>query len=279
MNQFGGNWTENKINMVVAYCKAYLTIMNKYPQFKTIYFDGFAGSGDINTERENTIETIKGSATRILEIDFPMFFDIYYFVELEENNKNYLATLVDVYFPHKMTHVVCEDCNVKLKSLAEFLKKNKEYRVLAFIDPYGMSVNWKSIECLKKLGIDMWILVPTGIGVNRMLKKDGNISESWLDKLEKFMGLSRDEIKNRFYKSQTVNTLFGEETYIQKEKNSIEKIGEIYKERLKTVFDFVSESYVMRNSTNSIMFHFMMATNNKSALKIANDIIKPKYKL
>jgi len=27
------------------------------------------------------------------------------------------------------------------------------------------------------------------------------------------------------------------------------------------------------------MYHFMMATNNASALKIANDVIKPKYKI
>jgi hypothetical protein len=45
MNQFGGNWTETKIEMVVRYAKAYLTIMNKYPQFRTLYFDGFAVLG------------------------------------------------------------------------------------------------------------------------------------------------------------------------------------------------------------------------------------------
>ena len=28
MNQFGGNWTEQKIEMVVSYAKAYLIIMN-----------------------------------------------------------------------------------------------------------------------------------------------------------------------------------------------------------------------------------------------------------
>lgn len=124
MNQFGGNWTENKIDMVVSYTKAYLTIMNKYPQFKTIYFDGFAGSGDINTEMENKIESIKGAATRILEIDSPTVFNLYYFVELEEANRNDLAISIDVFFPDRITVVVCEDCNVKLKSLSEFLKKN-----------------------------------------------------------------------------------------------------------------------------------------------------------
>ncbi len=47
MNKFGVNWTEQKIEIVVDYAKTYLTIMNKYPQFQTLYFDGFAGSGVI----------------------------------------------------------------------------------------------------------------------------------------------------------------------------------------------------------------------------------------
>lgn len=279
MNQFGGDWTEQKIEMVVLYTKAYLTIMNKYPQFKTIYFDGFAGSGDINREEENEIDTIKGAAIRILEIDNPKTFDLYYFVELEETNKDDLEKVINDKFPTRKKAVVCEDCNVKLTSMADFLVKNKNHRVLAFIDPYGMSVNWSTIEKLKNLGIDMWILVPTGIGVNRMLKVDGKISDAWLEKLEKFLGISRDEIKKKFYKEQTVNTLFGQETIIEKEKNTIVKIGKLYRERLNGIFKFVSESYVMKNSTNSIMYHFMMATNNPTALKIANDIIKPKYKI
>ena len=43
--QFGGNWTEQKMQIIVDYAKAYLTIMNKQAWVKTIYFDGFAGSG------------------------------------------------------------------------------------------------------------------------------------------------------------------------------------------------------------------------------------------
>lgn len=71
MNQFGGNWTIQKIEIVVDYAKAYLTIMNKYPQFKTLYFDGSAGSGEIFKENETDIEIIKGTAIRVLEIVSP----------------------------------------------------------------------------------------------------------------------------------------------------------------------------------------------------------------
>jgi three-Cys-motif partner protein len=277
VNQFGGGWTEAKMEIVVKYAKAYLTIMNKQDWVKTLYFDGFAGSGHIEASEEK--EAIKGTALRILEIDEPKPFDIYYFVEKDRKNKEALEAAIKEVYPHKKAPVVQEDCNKKLIDMANFLKKNKAYRALAFIDPYGMSVNWESIAGLEKLGIDLWILVPTGLGVNRLLKNDSKIPEAWLKKLEVFLGLNRDEILKHFYSHKTVNTLFGEETFINKEVQVIQKIGDLYTKRLKTIFGYVSESYVMKNSTNSIMYHFMMATNNKAGFNLANDIIKPKYGL
>ncbi|MFB9843372.1 three-Cys-motif partner protein TcmP [Mucilaginibacter ginsenosidivorans] len=277
MNEFGGNWTEAKMEIVVGYAKAYLTIMSKQTWAKTLYFDGFAGSGLIGSS-EHT-EAIKGTALRILDIDQPKPFDIYYFVEKDEKNKLSLQSKIESDYFGKNAHVIKADCNSKLIDMARYLNNNKNYRALAFIDPYGMTVNWESIEALKGLGIDLWILVPTGLGVNRLLKNDQNIPEPWLKKLEQFLGLSREEILKYFYSTTTINTLFGDQTSVNKEKSIIQKIGNLYTQRLKTIFEFVSESFVMRNSTNSIMYHFMMATNNKNALKIANDVIKPKYRL
>jgi len=277
MNQFGGNWTEAKMEIVVNYAKAYLTIMNKQDWAKTIYFDGFAGSGLIGADESK--EAIKGTALRILDIELPKPFDIYYFVEKNEKNKLSLQSIIEKNYFGKNAHVIKADCNDKLIDMGDFLKRQKSFRALAFVDPYGMTVNWSTIEQLKGLGIDLWILVPTGLGVNRLLKNDQNIPEPWLIRLEKFLGLSRKEILDHFYSETIINTLFGDATTVNKEKKIIEKIGSLYTQRLKTVFTFVSDSFVMRNSTNSIMYHFMMATNNPSALKLANDIIKPKYRL
>jgi three-Cys-motif partner protein len=277
MNQFGGNWTEAKMEMVVSYARAYLTIMNKNEWIKTIYFDGFAGSGLI--ENNEGGDVIKGTALRILDIDDRKPFDLYYFVEKEEKFKLTLEENINKDYPERKTRVVQADCNEKLVAMAKYLTNNKSYRALAFIDPYGMTVNWSSIEALKGLGVDFWILVPTGLGVSRLLKNDGQISDSWLLKLEKFLGLPRQYIIDHFYKKENINTLFGEVTQTNKEKNIVDKIGQLYSERLRTVFEFVSESFVMRNSNNSIMYHFMMATNNAAALNIANAVVKPKYKL
>ncbi|WP_198171490.1 hypothetical protein [Mucilaginibacter aquatilis] len=60
------------MEMVVAYAKAYLTIMSKQSWVKTLYFDGFAGSGLI--ENNETQEAIKGTALRILDIEDPQAF-------------------------------------------------------------------------------------------------------------------------------------------------------------------------------------------------------------
>jgi three-Cys-motif partner protein len=203
---------------------------------------------------------------------------MYYFVELKKKLAEKLKELIEEKYPQKETYVVVEDCNKKLVSLAKFLKseKGKKYKVLAFIDPKGMQVNWKSLEILKDLPIDLWILTPTGVGTNRLLKKDGNISDSWLRKLEDFLGMPSKEILEKFYSLSPQISLFGT-TEIIKERNAIEKIHQVYKSRLTTIFTHVSDAFVLRNSSNSIMYHFFMATNNDIALKIANSVVKPKY--
>lgn len=135
-----------------------------------------------------------------------------------------------------------------------------------------MQVEWRSIECLRGLSLDMWVLVPTGLGVNRLLKKNGQISDAWLEKLEVFLGLTRDEIEKFFYKKS--ETLFPEITDIKKEKDTIDKSAKLYQKRLKEVFDYVSKPYELKNSSNSTMYHLYLTSNNESAIKIANDIVR-----
>jgi three-Cys-motif partner protein len=281
MKEFGGTWTDDKIEIFVKYVKAYLEIMKTRFYWKLIYFDGFAGSGEIIKSEDDEQGLLEGMAIRILKIDNPRSFDMYYFVDKDQNNTKKLQSIVNNDFPHKKksTFIVNEDCNKKLSDLAKFLQDpiNKNYKVLAFIDPYGMQVNWSSLSELIGLPIDMWILVPTGIGVNRLLKKDSQISAVWLTKLQTFLGISKEEIMNHFYKEKEDNTLFGIDKRICKEHQAIEKAADLYKIQLNEIFKFVSEPFVMKNKKGSILFHFFMGSNNRIAQKIANDIIKPYF--
>lgn len=284
MNQFGGDWTENKIEIIVEYANAYLNIMNKFATkygWKLLYFDGFAGSGYIKKGKEENQKLIVGAAKRILEIEEPRPFDLFYFVEKDSEKVTHLKENTELKFPTKKVHVVNEDCNNKIESMGNFLstKEGKKFRTLAYIDPCGMQLKWSSLETLQKLSVDVWILVPTGMGVNRLLKKDQNISDAWVSKLEVFLGMTKEDILKYFYKETISYTLFGEEKQVSKEDKAIEKSAKLYKERLSKLFNFVSEPYILRNKSNSVMFHFYMASNNKTAVKIANEIVNKYNKI
>lgn len=273
MNNFGGNWTKIKIEILVEYAKAYLAIMKNRRFFKLMYFDGFAGSGFIVKDKQIGVDITVGAARRIIEITEPRPFDVYYFVEKDQKNFNLLNENTKKAFPKKKIHAVCDDCNKKIIDLGNYLRnpQNKNVRTLAYIDPCGMQVEWRSLESLRGLPIDMWILVPTGLGVNRLLKRDGQISDAWLEKLELFLGLTREQIEKKFYKKKA--TLFEEITIVEKEKDAIENSAKLYKSRLKEIFDFVSKPYELKNSSNAVMYHLFLTSNNKAAEKIGNDIV------
>lgn len=158
--------------------------------------------------------------------------------------------------------------------MANFLREHeKEYRALAFLDPCGMQLKWNSLESLDELGVDVWILVPLGLGVNRLLKKNGDISEAWMNKLVDFLGISEKEINEYFYIRTGQQTLFNNHNHVMKKSKTIELAGKLYRERLKEIFKFVSKPFLMKNEKNNVMYHFLLCTNNKTAVKIANDVV------
>jgi three-Cys-motif partner protein len=133
-NEFGGSWTETKIEILEKYASAYLTIMNKYA-FHITYFDGFAGSGEIKIGNEDDFKVIEGAAQKIVDVSSPRSFDIYYFVEKDETKKQRLETFVKSKRPDNV-FVVAKDCNVVLGLFASFLRKDKMRKALVFLDPY-----------------------------------------------------------------------------------------------------------------------------------------------
>jgi three-Cys-motif partner protein len=276
-NKFGGSWTEQKIQILETYAKQYLKVFKNKPYEKLLYFDGFAGSGSIEVESEDENETrvIEGAAIRILKIDDPRDFNMYYFVEKKKNFAKSLEEKIRELFPNKEIYIQAKDCNQKLKDLAGFLRsaKGKDYKVLGFIDPKGMQLEWSSLQILRGLKIDLWILNPTS-GANRLLVRKKEIDKTWLNRLVLFLGMKEEEILNHFYSKRP--TLFGD-TDIIKEYDSINRLHEIYASRIAgNIFKYVSNPKILRNNSGSPLFHFFMATNNEIGLRIANSIVNPK---
>jgi three-Cys-motif partner protein len=284
---WGGIWTIQKLDAFEKYVKAYLTIMNKNRDkfgWKLIYFDAFAGSGFKEQEQGKIIEpelfditmeeqaVYRGAAERVVNIDLRGF-DLYYFIESDKKSKEALEAKLEPIKIEKVLNLQFRsgDANEYLKKLSETMKKNRGIYSLTMIDPFGMQVNWDSIEKLKGTNIDLWILIPSGVIINRLLDRKRKLP--LIKKLVSFFGLSEEEIKKYFYKKDTIADLFDIESY-QKISGSIQKISELYIKRLQTIFSEVTtKPLVMLNSRNNAIYHFAFASNNATALKIANDII------
>lgn len=284
-SEWGGPWTEKKLTAFSKYVSSYLTIMNKNPYWKTIYFDGFAGSGNRKEKCNSTIfeqlkislledHVYKGSAERVLKIKDDISFDHYYFIDTNEESLKKLEIKLKN-LPEIDTlklNFRPGDCNKYLVELSRALNTGK-YAALVLLDPFGMQINWESIASLKGTRSDMWILVPTGVIVNRLLNRNGELKQ--IEKLQSFFGLSGNEIRDLFYTKEIQATLFGEEEITNKVIRPIEKIAKVYIRQMKTIWNNVTEEpLILYNSRGVPIFHFIFASNNLSATKIAGQIIK-----
>jgi three-Cys-motif partner protein len=283
--EWGGSWTNKKLDAFGKYVSAYLTIMRKNPYWETAYFDGFAGCGDrknsTNTELYQELlitdeeeSLYQGAAERVLDLKNGLSFSYYYFIDTDSESLDKLkAKLSKFQNDRKPFQFRQGDCNEHISALAKAMKDpSKKLASLVLIDPFGMHIDWKSIEELKDTKTDIWILIPTGVIVNRLLDKKGELTN--FHKLESFFGLSIDEIKEIFYKTKIEETLFGVSETTAKINKPIEKIAELYTERLKTIWNYVIEKPLMlENSRGVPIFHFVFASNNETARKIASQII------
>lgn len=290
-SSWGGRWTEQKLDAFEKYVKAYLTIMNKYRDkygWKLVYFDGFAGSGERGGEQseefpslfdisgleisDSDLTVYAGAAERVVRIE-QRGFDYYYFNEPDEKSMVALQSKLSEFTRNKRVEFRSEDANKEIIKLANGFKKRSDLKGLVFLDPFGMQVDWSSLYALKGCAVDLWILVPTGVIINRMLDKKGNLFHT--NKLQRFFGLEENAIKQYFYQKHEEQTLFGEEFHqLKKIPDAIPKIAELYVDLLKGIFSHVSdEPLILRNTRGVPIFHFVFASNNPVAKKIASQII------
>jgi len=267
LNEFGSSWTEEKAAMVFDYAKAYLTAM-KNQRFQLLYFDGFAGSGDVQLKDDTLMESV---ALRVMGIAEPRRFDRYVMVEL---GKKKAASLRDKLGErhsdlNDRTWVIEDDCNAQLRNLSAYLQGNPYRRALAFLDPCGMQVEHSAVETLKGLHADMWILFPSGIGVNRNLFRDvSKMKPENFKSVERILGITEAEIRDHYYEP----TLFQE--FPDKRDDGIDRTLELYRTKLQQLFKHVSKPKELRNSGGGLMYHLLMASQEPLAIRIADHIIK-----
>lgn len=281
---FGGDWTEQKLEALDRYLTEYVKVMKNQP-FECIYIDAFAGTGYREKETSSLQEGFfaeeltepepqeffDGSARKALRVVPP--FHRYLFVERSAKRFTQLVKLRDE-FPALAERMDFrkEDCNLVLQDLCR--KWSRNTRGVLFLDPFGMQVDWSTLQAVASTrAIDVWILFPLGMGVNRMLARtSGQIPQSWRARLDRFFGTA--EWFERFYKPSTIQGLFGDEPKMIRS-GSFNAIADYYQERLHTIFaDVANNPRVLRNTRGNPLFLLCFAVGNPSpkARKIALSI-------
>lgn len=286
MQMFGGDWTQRKLDMLRQYLSRYTTALKNAP-FELVYFDAFAGTG-YREAREKEVDGLAlfedlaadepqrfldGSARIALNTEPP--FQKYVFIEKSASRIAELATLKSA-FPGLAGRIslINEDCNGYLQDVCrEWDWRGR--RAVLFLDPFGMQVDWDTVASVAATqAMDVWVLFPSGLGINRLLKRDGCIPDSWRKRLDRVFGTA--EWYNVFYETKASSGLFGEEELTEKS-CSIESIAQYYVERMRTVFAKVADKPKPLPDSGKPLFHFCFAVGNPKgapiALRIANHIL------
>lgn len=291
MQQFGGNWTEEKLNRIRKYLSAYSTIMNKY-NFTYAYIDAFAGMGyrnlkEYDVDQNDSQSTLflpelaepepqsfmDGSARIALQIR-PEF-DKYIFIEKDREKSNELSQLKSDFISlANKIEIVNSDANLYLQNICQ--KKWKTHRAVLFLDPFGMQISWETIVAIANTkAIDLWYLFPVGVAINRLLKRDGQIKESIRHRLNETFGTT--DWYDAFYSASQSVDLFG--NFSIEKIADCQMIAQYFLDRLRTVFAGVAKNLLLLlNSNNTPLYLLCFAAANergaKTAIKIAQDILR-----
>lgn len=288
--QFGGEWSDVKLQALREYLAAYTTVLKKQ-RLSVEYIDGFAGAGQLEAgvsgpsdellNVESSPESANyrhGSPVIALETDPP--FSTFHFIEKSQPALDSLRAQVEqAGHAGKRIHYRCGDANAELKAVC--LGNWDARRAVAFLDPFAMHLSWATIETIAATkAIDMWLLFPA-MAVNRMMARNGQIPPSWETKLNDFFGCG--DWRNAFYEDEGAD-LFGTAS-VRKLEDFFENLRKFITQRLQTAFPGALEKpLILRNSAKAPIFFLCFACANPSlkaqaaAMRIAAHIVKTKHR-
>ncbi len=298
VHRFGGPWTNRKLTALRKYLEAYRVIFTRSRAsfYRTWYVDAFAGTGQrkpasaadpkadldqaslftLDFEEQTERDAFaKGSATIALELESP--FDRYLFIERNRSRRTGLERMIRDSFPALAPRctVVGGDAN---KVLPDWCATTdwKRNRAVVFLDPYGMQVQWSTVQTLGATkGVDLWVLFPVGQAVMRVLTRREPPPDAWASALDRFLGTP--DWRQTFYSQPRQARLFGDGDDDERTA-TVEAVGKFFLDRLRAVFADVAPSpLTLSNSRGTPLYLLCFAAANKRgasvAIRIARDII------
>ena len=228
------------------------------------------GTGKPKTRDEERF--IDGSPRVALELSTP--FTKYHFIERSNWRIEKLEALKGD-FPDHSIQIYPGDCNEILRTqIVPGLARESYKRAIAFLDPFGMELEWSTLEEIARVRTIEVFLNFSVMGINRnvRLRHKSDISAAMRARMDRFWGT---EWEAELFEEE--QTLFGpEEVRI---KQSGRDLGQRFRSRLNQIFPFCTVPVLMTNSKNAPLYCLIFGGYNKTGEKIANDIFRSFLKM
>lgn len=278
--KFGGPWSLEKLKIVEEYLRPFCRALGS--RFDLVYIDAFAGSGSFAfreaaaaplLDEEEQIRSVDGSARVALSCS-PRFSHLY-FLEQKRKNIEALKQLAKE-FPHHKIDILKGDANELLEDVCQKINWQSSRGVL-FFDPFGNSVDWKTLDFVaRKTKLDVWYLFPLS-GVYRNVP--GNFEKLTEDKrasVTRILGTS--EWEDYFYKPALDDhkDLFPEHEAAGRRTANAEGILNYVSQRLSGLFPYVTEPRILLGPSNAPLYALYLALTNdsKNAIALAKRIAR-----
>lgn len=278
-HEFGSDETDLKLSLVSAYLGRFTTALRrKYPNLW--YIDAFAGTGvrtvkhdphegDLFTApRDARTEDREGSA--LLAINTKPAFTQLVFIDLRARHYKALLAL-QMAHRDRSIYVIRGNANEIVTNIARS-KDWRSTRAVLFLDPYGMQVEWETLQAIRRTeAMDIWYLVSLA-GLYRQAALDrSRITPESRRRLSRMLG-TEAWLDDWYSPHLQASILDGSRGYSRSA--TVDDMVLYVRKRLETLFPAVLEPLRLRNKKGGPAFalFFLMSNPDPKAIKVATGI-------
>lgn len=259
-----GSWSVDKLDLLRRYLQAYVTVLRKQIWCKGYeYIDAFAGTGKPKSRDEQRY--VDGSPGVALGLPYP--FTKYHFIESSNWRIKKLQRLQKE-FPDRQIAIYSGDCNEVLRrKIVPELRLKSYKRAIAFLDPFGMQLEWNTLEQVARAQTIEVFLNFSVMAINRnvRLRRKEDIAPAVRERMDRFWGTNWEA---ELYEEE--QTLFGPETV--RIRQSGKELGQRFQNRLKEIFPHCTVPVLMTNSKRAPLYCLVFSGHNETGVKIADNI-------
>lgn len=288
---FGSQSTDLKLQIIERYLREFTKALR--PQFRELwYIDAFAGTGSRTVKHDalpadlwreeiaERIEQRRGSARIALDVE-PRF-DQLMFIEKKKKHYDALVAL-QAEHPNRNISVRRGDANEQILELIN-RKSWAGVRAVIFLDPYGMNLNWTTLEAIRNTrAIDVWYLVSLEGLFRQAARNRTKLTYYKRAKICQMVGCSdwEDEWYPTLDRFDLVDLMSGSNAPSEGSRRmaGIGQIEAFFQARLESLFPKVAAPLRLKNKGGVETFSLFFAASNPEprayglAMKIATHIL------